>query len=494
MNGLIEPHEDVLLAGILPVDETPENAAIALENLRFLTEQIDVDLLPQQHGNIISCAGLYASDTDWTGALTQQGLLAFLLEDQASSEVIAQYVMLYCRAALKPVTQAAFRFAVKQFVRVKRSESYAEILAVASTIRTTGAKVGKVELKGYQDSVTYLRGKLGELQDDGETEEAGGDFREEAPEVEAEYQERKTDPEAFIGWKCGIDTLDNLTNGAHGGELHFLCGAPRSGKSFFVRQWSLFGSIQQKMNIAIFSTEMPKEQYRRCLALRHLRDIRFGTPSGIDSERFRSGKLTPNEEQALKLGTEDLRDHKEYGRIYIFKIPTGKGLEWIESKLVWLNILWNKIGGVHGAVIDSLNQVATGVAIDQTRLGLSALVRNTKQLALNFDQQRGITIVATWHANRKSHAEAVERGGYVLGSWTETGEVEMSGDSVSWLLRIPNQADRHEVLFGNDKHRDSRDEVRATLYEDFGSGYLGLVQNSHVPADPLAKTGAYNLY
>lgn len=492
---MIDLLEDVILAGLVPNDPTdPIANEMALDNLRYLTEQTKITILPDQHRNVVECCSLYAVDTDWIGALTQEALLAFLQDDQAEPAVVAQYSDLYCRAALRNVTQAAFRFAVKQSIRRFRSDAYADVLSTASTIRTVGAKVGKQELKGYADSVSYLRTRLGDLDEDHESSEAGGDFMEEAPDILQDYLTVKANPQQFVGWKCGIDLYDDITNGAQDGELHFINGYTRSGKSHFVGQMGLHGAVEQKRNTAIFLTEMPKKQYRRRLALRHLRNPKFGSPSGIDADRFRRGKLTDAEEAALKAGIDDLFTNRQYGRLYIFKVPPGKGLDWIESKLIWLNTMWQRIGGVRGAIIDSLNQIGTGVAIEQARLGFSSLIRATKQLALGFDRDRGIPIVVTWHAGRKANEEAVEKGFYSLRSWTETGEVEMSADSVSWLLRIPNQADRHEVLFGNDKYRDARDEVRGTLFEDFGSGYLGMVETRYVPAELATKTGAYGLF
>lgn len=487
-----EPFEDIILAGLIP--SSPSEHEVCLDNLRFTVEKLNLDLLPAEHRTLFACCRLFADDTGWSGALTDQALSSYLSDDRAGPEVVAKYMDLFYRAQTRVTTQADFRFALKRFTVNKRDERYAAILLAAETIRVQGLQVGKETLKGFEASVQYLRENLGQL-DRGFSTDASpeSDIRADAKLVVEEYKKRKENPEQFVGLLFGLDFLDRHTNGLQRGELGIIGGYTEAGKSHLLIQSGWHACTTQRKNVAFGITEMLVPQYRRRIALRHCRNERFGVPSGIDAERFKFGKLSEDEERALAAAMEDLAENPDYGQFNVFTIPAGAGFDYVVSKVTLLNSLWSPYGGLHGLYIDSLNQIVVDTKIEQTRLGLNQNIRRAKDLAISFDGGRGLAVLSPWHANRRSYETACEVGYYTLKSWSEADELERRADLIAWLLRVPGQEETREVTAGLEKYRDGKGHVRETLYEDFASGYLGTSANRYDPVDSDPQ-GAYGLY
>jgi hypothetical protein len=492
-----EVFEDTIVSGLIPPPgATAEQHRDALDNLRYLGDKLDPALLPDQHRLLVESAKIYAIDTDWGGALSETALLEFLRDDRAAPEVSARFLSLYAEASFRAVTQAEFRFALKRFVAKKRDDFFMEILTTASTIQVSGAKVGKVELKGFDDAQAYLRKRLADL-DRGYSLDAvpEGEVRSEALEVVEQYDRRKTQPESFVGIKSGLPWVDTATNGLQNGEFGVVAGYTEQGKTHMCIQWGHHAATVQGKNIAFAIPEMTKEQYRNRIAIRHMRNPKFGTPNGIDGQRFKNGTLTPDEETALKAAMTDLQNNPAYGRIYVFQVPEKGGLDYVLSKAAFLDSLWADSGGLHGLFIDSISMLAMDSGIEHTRMALNAAIKQTSSAAKSFRAGRGLPIITTWHANRKSYAEACEKGYYTNRSWSEADGLEKWCDFLLWLLIKPNQLDTHEIISGIGKYRSGPSHEIRTLYEDFGTGYIGMVESGYdQQVDTSPGVGAYGIY
>ncbi len=134
----------------------------------------------------------------------------------------------------------------------------------------------------------------------------------EADDIKRRYDARKAD-QGFKGLTMGLQDVDNYTNGIQGGDLAFLAGPQKSGKSYFMDRIAL-KELEAGHTVTLVTLEngidMTIDRIA-CLA------------TGIHPRRFKKGQLTTEEEDALATWIED--DFKPMkDQLWIVKPPQGQ--------------------------------------------------------------------------------------------------------------------------------------------------------------------------
>lgn len=471
-------YEEQMFGGLIPPNEghTPEQLQMFNENLLYLLERVSDDLLTPENKSLLQCLKIYREETEGKGILTEDVLVDMLIRSQVPPEKQVLYQEMYLKYSQLNVSQGKFRWCLKRFLTEKEEVSFVKIINDSFTIQRTGMKVGRKELKGYHESRAYLSTQLAQLDlKSGISEISEGDFRTETEESIIEYNERKVEPAKFVGVKCGLSVIDDLTNGAQAGELWVIGGYTEVGKTFWLINAAHYAATEQGKNVVIATGEVVYKQLRRRFYLRHARNQKFGLPFGIDADAFKKATLTPQEEKAYAAAMDDFKTNRNYGRVYVFQIPRGADLPFIHNKLTYINSLFP----VHALYMDSLNLLIHSKG-DNVRQVANQTIKDAKQMAVTFDKQRGIPFYTPWHANRSSWEKAKEKGFYDLNSWVEADELERSADMLLWLLKLENAQDTREIQGGINKYRDGRSIKQFTLYQDYASSYLGTVAAGQV--------------
>ena len=92
--------------------------------------------------------------------------------------------------------------------------------------------------------------------------------------------------EEFFGVPTGLIDLDRLLGGMQKSDLLIIAGRPGSGKTGFLLSAAKNAAQKHRKNVAVFSLEMSNEQLLQRL---------IAQETGIDSQRLRMGKLSPDE-------------------------------------------------------------------------------------------------------------------------------------------------------------------------------------------------------
>lgn len=134
----------------------------------------------------------------------------------------------------------------------------------------------------------------------------------EIDEVQRRYNERKEN-QGFKGLTMGLPDVDVYTNGIQGGELAFLAGAQKSGKSYMLDRIAL-KELEAGHSVTLVTLEngidMTIDRIA-CLA------------TGIHPRRFKKGQLTPEEEDGLNTWINDVfKPISE--QLWIVKPPMGQ--------------------------------------------------------------------------------------------------------------------------------------------------------------------------
>lgn len=463
-------YESTIMGGLIPYDSSTE--LDALENLNYALSKLDLEKLKPENRALIGCMSIYREETSNKGTLSEEVLIDMLMSENAPPETQVKYQQLFNSYASTKVSEAKFRYAIVRFLHQVEEREYVEALNEAYTVYSSGLRQGRNQLKGYKDSRNHLNRRLYELSQLSNTSGVQeGNLRQETKIAVEEMKERKEEPKKFKGILTGIPEVDETTNGIQAGELVIIGGFTEVGKSFLCLNMALHACVEQGLNVAIGTAETLYRQYRLRAYVRHARRPEFGLPQGIETKAYEKGMLTVEEEAGFVKAMDDFNNNPAYGSFHLFQIPKGADLAWINNKL----IAYNSVTPLDAFWLDSLALVVPTGKGDNKRSYMNDMIKEYKQMASNFDKQRGIAAYTPWHANRKSWEKALKDGVYNLGSWSEADELERSADIVLWLLKLENSTDTHEIQSGICKSRSGKSDYAFTLYEDFASAYIGSV-------------------
>lgn len=476
-------YERLMMAGLVPAETpSPDLVQDYLDNLHYVMQTVDMVRLKPENQALLQCMEVFRELSEGRGIMDEQALLDILVQERAPAEIQVKYCELYADYAQLQVSPAKFRFVVNRWLEKSEQEDFVKSLNEAFTIKTVGIERHGEKLIGYKAAKEYLAGRLHDLDvRHGTNHVPDGSVREDADSFLIEMEERRNAPATFQGIMSGYGPLDKVTNGVQVGELVIVLGYTEVGKTFFCMNWGHHAATKFGKNVVVATSEVPRKQYSRRIYLRHCRDPRFNLPQGIDSDSFKRGQLTPQEEEGVRHGIQDWKTNPAYGKFDVFQVPQDAELSYIFNKVQAINTRWKAMGssGVDLFIMDSLNHLTIkNPALVRTIQ--NERIKQAKHFAVNFDNGRGIPFITPWHANRRSWEEALKKGHYDLNSGEEANELEKSADLFLWLLKLENSKDTHEILAGIEKYRDGAAQDRFTMYEDFASSYMGTVSSGNV--------------
>jgi replicative DNA helicase len=187
--------------------------------------------------------------------------------------------------------------------------------------------------------------------------------------------EKRTENPGIVGVGLGIDSVDNVTGGASGGELWIVAGRPGSGKTAHLCNWILNAGKLGKPSLVIEREMRDTNLAERLLSIK----------SGIPIIDIKNGLVTKDQLKLLKAASDEIRSYP----IYI-DTDTSEGFEY--SIATSKRYIHNK--GVKLVLIDYI-QLEVEREENQTQ-ELGSLSRKLKRTALGED----VTFVAYSQLNR----------------------------------------------------------------------------------------------
>jgi len=463
--------ETAVLSGIVPIDSSDQRLQVVFRNLEHLSTRVPPEVWTLEARAIVEQAMMCRQAQ---AVLTEDLLVDHIQRQDFTPDQIVTTQEMFIRAKRSDITEGKFRIVVDLFMKEQQVRLTQLVLADAFKItEPKGMMVGKDVVKGVESAKEYLMHKLFQLDSLFLTDVPHGSVRDDGDEVWREYEERRDRPDSFRGVLTGLSAVDELTNGAFPGELWLLAAFAGQGKTNTLINWIHNAAVHQGKNVVVAVNEMLYRQYRVRLFIRHSCEKMFGINSGIPYVRYKLGQLNPEQENAFKAVIHDFKFNPKYGRIEVFQIPKGAGLDFVASRLASYQAIFN----VDVLYIDYLQLVGGGNKWQAAREYLRSLLLDTKQLAVSFDRGRGIPIVTPWQIKRDAYEAALESGKYTLDCLAESAEAERSSDFVMWLLRRSQDLDNKSLQAGIIKYRDGIVDKPFSLFEDFSSYYVGNMTN-----------------
>lgn len=287
----------------------------------------------------------------------------------------------------------------------------------------------KPALQGPKDALAYIMAQMQEGLLIEEMKASGGIVQEDTKGIRSRYEEtERRNASGCSQMRTGIRVLDDSLGGLQHNEFVGLLGFAASRKSAVARTIA-YTVAEQGFNVLFIPLEDSYEEVRDIFGVLHCYSYRFTQAYGrdwiqrlgISNVHLRKGTL--NQEQKDFLWENVLPDLAENlpGQIVI-KSPAQR--TWPQIKqLIEMEDERMKIQGkkIDMVVIDYLSLVDVSNERDRTR-AMNDVIKDAKQFALNFDNQRGLCLVTPIQGSREGNKEAASNEG----RWNRSGMREFN--------------------------------------------------------------------
>lgn len=255
------------------------------------------------------------------------------------------------------------------------------------------------------------------------------------------------DKEKYKGVPTGFGMLDKYILGLNRGNLILIGARPAMGKTSFALNLALNVSMSAKKKCVVFSLEMTKEELAERL---------LSSQAGVESQKLKSGELTPDEWVRLGNAAGQFNDVELYlDDTSAITVPE------IKSRV-------RRMKNVDCIIIDYLGLIASAVKKENRVQEVSEITRNLKMMAKDLN----IPVVCCAQLSRGTEGHGKNHKPQ-LSDLRESGSIEQDADIVMFLFR--------EDYYRSEVDEDKQDEIDANKTE------LIVAKNRH------GKTGSIEL-
>ena len=225
------------------------------------------------------------------------------------------------------------------------------------------------------------------------------------------------DRDKYAGIPTGFTYLDTVLTGMGRSDLIILAARPGMGKTSFALNIATNVAKKQKIPVAIFSLEMTKDQLTSRI---------LSAEAGIDSQAFRTGKLTEEDWDDLARASEMLHSAPIY-----MDDTSGITIPEVKAKIRRINQDPSRpdIGLV---IIDYLQLMTSGRRTENRVQEISDITRNLKIMA----KELNVPVIALSQLSRSAE-KATGRSDHrpQLSDLRDSGSIEQDADVVLFLYR-----------------------------------------------------------
>lgn len=420
---------------------------------------------------------------DQTRGVLPRAALEDLLRDRPPGTAL-MYLSYYDLAVAACPSASGFRHSVLQLRELAAIDATGKALAQGMEILRAGARDDETgeELKGHADARQHVLAAFADVEREtvaGSAPEGNIRTRQEMHQVHEAYAKAKERRSKGItpGIGIGLPQVDEvLGGGLNPGELALIAGYTSSGKSQLCAQIAWYASVMQGRNVVFFTAETSRDQTKVKLVARHSRHPKFGLKHGLNSRDIRGGTLDADEYKAFQAVMSDFAGG-DYGMLEIAQLRRRSTVAMLESRLSSFSRQFRP----DLVIIDYLALLRPDRVRRDRREELGLILIDAAELAVTFDDGRGVPVISPWQMSREGKKAARERGGYNLNDLSETAEASNTPHVVISLLE-PDADDTHgrkvpeqlDVL----KNRENERYVRLNLVADFATSRFAVLDRA----------------
>lgn len=333
-------------------------------------------------------------------------------------------------------------------------ESHAKIIQQKYIQRNLIKASAEIQMKGFDESIDvadliqFAEQKIFEITDTGVKKDIQNTTTLITDSMDRLKQRAKSDFK-FNGVPSGFTSLDRITSGFQCSDLIVLAARPSMGKTSLALNIARNIAIDYKMPTAVFSLEMSANQ---------LSDRLIVSESGINSDKFRTGKLSEWEWSKIESCASILQSDNliidDTSAISIFELRS-------KCRKIKRDI------GLKCIVVDYLQLMTAG--IDATSKGnreqeVSFISRSLKAIA----KELNVPVIALSQLNRAVESRSGNKRPQ-LSDLRESGAIEQDADMVMFIHRP-----EYYGILENEKG-ESLKEIAEIIIAKYRNGSTGII-------------------
>ncbi|OIO87394.1 MAG: replicative DNA helicase [Anaerolineae bacterium CG2_30_57_67] len=225
----------------------------------------------------------------------------------------------------------------------------------------------------------------------------------------------------IVGVPTGFIDLDKMTGGLQPSDLLIVAGRPGQGKTAWMLTVANNAALHHRKRVAVFSLEMSNEQVVQRLIAQN---------TGIDSQKLRTGKLSPDDLDLFNHAIEVLGDT----HIFLDDTPSLTPLQ-LRTKCRRLHMEF----GLDLVILDYIQLMSSETRNDNRTQEVSYISRALKQLARELD----VPILAAAQLSRAVEQRADKEP--QLSDLRESGSLEQDADIVMFIYRDEKETTMQNV-------------------------------------------------
>lgn len=401
-------------------------------------------------------------------------------------------------AMIKPRIRGDFLSYLEEKATDRRNRIVIDLAKEMAQIVQTGIEVkdtrGKsTKLQGAIDAIRHVLDRSHDIVAPTLGSKLAGNLMQDEDDFIARYDRIKSDPQYGIGQQCGISQIDATLNGAKRYELWLHTAFTGGLKSTFALHWAYIQAVYYRASSFYASLEMPYIQCRNMICAMHSAHEKFQSVRqelgiqtedsiGLDYEKIRDGKLSPDEERFLKeyvvpdifakrstmpaIGPYPV-EAEEYGDIHIRVADPDKNDYTINDLRGQAELTFAKTP-FRTIFVDHVGLMSSRGRYSSTTEKLNEVIRDLKRLAMSFNRGMGIAVVGLFQISREGYRSAEKNGGrYNLTHLSYANEAERSSDIVTatWIDEALRKLDM--AIFQCLKSRDQKPFDRVPVKVEF---------------------------
>jgi len=297
-----------------------------------------------------------------------------------------------------------------------------------------------------------------------------------------EYEKMKNEDKKAV--PTGIDLIDMYTGGLYPGELWLLGGYTSEGKTTVLTNIAR-NIVVNGYNVLFITLEETVKQMRWRFACCHSNYIKNGSAiPGVVYSKIETTALEPEELKKYKKTIKDWYKNKNRGRIFFWQAPANTMVITVEDIMNYLAMDIR----LDAVLIDYAQLVRPTKRIGNTRYEMTEVIEDLKQLALTFNDGKGIPILTAWQISRKGRNNAEKRGYYIKEDFSETSFSERTSDVMLWFLTTDEFKEAGLIKYGIAKNRGGPTEIKGRfLKQNFATNYIGTKTLDQNEVDKILK-------
>lgn len=316
-------------------------------------------------------------------------------------------------------TEASFDYIKKEVIKDLHQSKFNKLLAEVSKINSGELKIGKRVLTGTKEALDYLLERSEEYYYQTADQKTDAEMSESGADALKRFEAAKEDNLANYGILSGIDPIDRELKGVKKKELLIIAGSTGECKTTLSMNYAYNAVISGGFNVLFVTLEMPKEIIQDKLHCMHANNKNLQRELGVDIyatyNDMRNGELSPRQEAYYRYAVNDWDargmgrpDRKfPYGKLYIWQPDRRLTPSLLTSKMNMLN----KADPIHLVIVDhpGLMSPDDPSAYKGETAALNEIMKRLKGLAMTFNNNEGVALIAPFQINREGKKSVVKR-------------------------------------------------------------------------------------